>query len=834
MPVDLSGEQQEYDHWQQERSDAALAQRLQDEWDALDDAGLSITPAVERRQVGHKTEDGQTAKLVADAKQTGLAPESSRHREHVRAHNGGPWGPGRECSSSSPSSPSPSLVGDKATAIRTKGGGRDGDLADGCFNFSDLDTSVASIDLQRDIFAFDPAAIDVQAWPTRHDPARENHQRPSAPYALLSHSCVLLSATRSRLSIITILTNLLRVLMRHDDEALLPCIYLVSNHIAPPYDGIELGLGGSIVNRCIIEVTGKSARHLRMLWNKTGDPGDVAFEAKKDVKTLVGTPRPLEITRLFSSLHSIAKIAGPGSSAAKMAHVTRLLVASRGEETRFLVRTLHSHLRINAVRTTITSALARAFVLDGPHGRTNTAVGHCVHRADGAPNTCKDASGQLRGDEEEEEAERDWLLSAEETQGVLANPASAKQRNDPRRLRAMEKLSRAERLLREVRARHPNFGSIVPALLSGGLSQLAIRVPMRVGTPLSPMLGSITRSLPAMFDKLGSRPFVCEFKYDGQRVQIHGQHVPKAADGDPAAIQARSSLMSSITAGKGRWAGSHRDVYVRLFSRHLEDMTDKYPDIVDLVPILMGIESQSTAATDAVNGVVSKVEGEEHPSHAAITTTSFIMDAEVVAISLDGALLPFQTLANRSRKDVELQNVKVAVGVFAFDLMHINGRSLLKTSLRKRKELLLQQFKPCSPVDARIARFDYVKSLQSHQMDEVADFFELARQQKCEGIMVKSLDHHWECIASNTDDDENRRFELLSEELTSDLAQPNLDDNEDSGKGVNGRGKALLSTYEPDKRCESWLKVKKDYIEGMGDSLDLVPIGGRCLLLFLF
>ena len=48
---------------------------------------------------------------------------------------------------------------------------------------------------------------------------------------------------------------------------------------------------------------------------------------------------------------------------------------------------------------------------------------------------------------------------------------------------------------------------------------------------------------------------------------------------------------------------------------------------------------------------------------------------QVVAIDSEtGALLNFQTLSNRARKDVQIGDIKVRARIFAFDLMHLNGR----------------------------------------------------------------------------------------------------------------------------------------------------------------
>lgn len=559
--------------------------------------------------------------------------------------------------------------------------------------------------------------------PSKYVPNLKKHWETEgghASYGLLTRSFVLVNSTQSRIKIVDTLVNFLRTIIEGDPESLLPAVWLATNAISPPYISLELGLGGSAISKALKKTCMLDNSGLKTLYDKYGDAGDVAFEAKKRQTYTLRKPKPLTIMGVFESLVKVANSKGTGSQEFKQRIVERLLQDSQSaEESRYLVRTLCQHLRIGAVKTTMLIALSRAFLISRPQGATFDV--------------------RLQSD-----------LAKLKKEGLA------------------EVYGKGEELVKACFARRPNYNDLVPCLLEVGTSdELLLRCGLGLHIPLRPMLGSITRDLSEMLTKLQGRDFSCEYKYDGQRAQVHCDEQGK----------------------------------VSIFSRHLEVMTDKYPDLVALVPQIRG------------EGV-----------------SSFILEGEVVAIDQEtGDLKAFQTLTNRAKKDVAIESIKVAVCLFSFDLMYLNGEELLDRPFRERRELLRSLFVEIPN------RFTWVKSIDatSSDSDIVLEFFKSATDIKCEGIMVKILDNIPNLQADENHNDDG--FEAApsspartkpsskkTKTKTKTKTKPTASDKPED-KTPNTRRKPLLATYTPDKRLDSWLKVKKDY-STTSDTIDLIPI----------
>jgi len=147
--------------------------------------------------------------------------------------------------------------------------------------------------------------------------------------------------------------------------------------------------------------------------------------------------------------------------------------------------------------------------------------------------------------------------------------------------------------------------------------------------------------------------------------------------------------------------------------------------------------------------------------------TSLVLDAEVVAIDrASGKLLPFQVLSGR-KKVADPAHPGAPVALFAFDALHLNGETLLDAPLIARREAL-QSALVLTP-----GTLDLATGSTTQDPDELACFLDAAVAGGTEGLIVKGG----------------------------------------------------ASTYEPSRRSTHWLKLKKDYLDGVGDTFDVVPIG---------
>jgi len=152
----------------------------------------------------------------------------------------------------------------------------------------------------------------------------------------------------------------------------------------------------------------------------------------------------------------------------------------------------------------------------------------------------------------------------------------------------------------------------------------------------------------------------------------------------------------------------------------------------------------------------------------ALKTTDVILEAEAVAINQDsGEFLPFQELMHRRRKyDIDRIVEKYPITVNLFDVLYLNGQDLLNEpykTRRKKLEDITNQDEYTKIVTQTIVRSE----------NEIEDFLENGINAGCEGLMLKVLD----------------------------------------------------APYRAGARGSNWLKLKREYRNELGDSLDLVVIG---------
>jgi len=127
-----------------------------------------------------------------------------------------------------------------------------------------------------------------------------------------------------------------------------------------------------------------------------------------------------------------------------------------------------------------------------------------------------------------------------------------------------------------------------------------------------------------------------------------------------------SSLKEGATAIEWKFDGARVQVHkdgdaVRVFSRRLEDVTASLPEIVAVV-------------------------------HSHIRARTAILDGEAVAVGEDGRPRPFQDILRRFRRKYHVTSkaAEIPLNLNLFDIVYLDGETLLDRPLEERRRLLLQ------------------------------------------------------------------------------------------------------------------------------------------------
>jgi DNA ligase-1 len=85
----------------------------------------------------------------------------------------------------------------------------------------------------------------------------------------------------------------------------------------------------------------------------------------------------------------------------------------------------------------------------------------------------------------------------------------------------------------------PSYDDIIPAMLARPLAALPDAVHFKPGIPVKPMLAKPTTGVGEVLDKFTDAEFTVEYKYDGERAQVHVDETGRVWVRPPAHRQPR-------------------------------------------------------------------------------------------------------------------------------------------------------------------------------------------------------------------------------------------------------------------------------------------------------
>lgn len=187
----------------------------------------------------------------------------------------------------------------------------------------------------------------------------------SIPYLALVDTFESISKVGGRLDKESLFCRLFRAIISTTPLELDVIVHLASNSVGPAYEGLELGIGDSLLVKAVCEATGRKKDAVEEDYEKEGDLGNVALLSRNSQKTLsfASKPKPLLAIQVLEMLRAISRTKGTKAQGRKVDIIKGVMVKCQGSEAKYIVRALQGKLRIGTAEQTVLVALAHAFAM---------------------------------------------------------------------------------------------------------------------------------------------------------------------------------------------------------------------------------------------------------------------------------------------------------------------------------------------------------------------------------------------------------------------------------------------------------------------------------------